>query len=108
MTPEHETLSSRDTEDHYIKRLISCKTTIDEIEARQREITTELENLEADHQKINDEDSQTFGELLDRERQIGVDLVFQKSARKLTVKSVEAIIRRQVRRQLAWMILNVK
>lgn len=96
MRPEDETLSSRDAGNRYTSELLSYKTSVDEIEARQGEIKVELGNLENSLKTVVEEDNETFGGLLDKQREVGVGLVYEKSAKVLNVKAVEAMIRRQV------------
>ncbi|XP_043285769.1 coiled-coil domain-containing protein 96-like [Venturia canescens] len=101
MTPEDEASAAQLMDDRYMKKLLSYKTTMEELEARRAEFHEELGNMETKLESALEEDSTSFGELLEREKEIGVGLVFEKSGRAISAKAMETTIRRKVlRRQL--------
>lgn len=83
-------------EQTYIQTLYTYKQQLDDMMRRRARITTDMQTREDKVRKLCGEDARLFDELLDREREVATGLIYAKTGRKITEKTVNEITRRQV------------
>lgn len=83
-------------EEVYKEALRAYKMQIDEISSQQAELKSEFEDYVERMQMIKEEERQAFDAFLDREKEVAIDLVFEKTGKKITEKMMNGLARRQV------------
>lgn len=76
--------------------LATYKLRRDDVTERKERARADTRAHEDKVRATGDESARTFGELLDREKEVATGLVYAETGRKLTQKAVDEITRRQV------------
>lgn len=96
MTPADRTKDNEELEEIYKEVLREYKMRMDDIQTQQNELMFEMQNYIEKVQSIRTETEETFRELLDREKDVAVGLVFEKTGKKVTDKMMNTLTHRQV------------
>lgn len=96
MTPADPTKDNDELEGTYKEALRRYKMQIDDIQTQQNELMFEMQNYIEKVQSARTETEGTFRELLDREKDVAVGLVFEKTGKKVTDKMMNTLTHRQV------------
>lgn len=96
MTPSDLTKDSKQMERIYKEVLRVYKIQIDDMQTQEADLTRELNDYTQKVGLIREENETTFGGFVDREREVAVDLIFEKTGKKMTEKLTNALIHRQV------------
>ncbi|XP_053994744.1 coiled-coil domain-containing protein 113-like [Hylaeus volcanicus] len=98
MTPADITKDPEKMEQTYKEALRVYKMQVDEILTQQSELTYDLQNHELRVHQARDENERTFDEFLEREKEVAVGLVYEKTGRKITDKIMDVLTHRQMAR----------
>ncbi|KZC04892.1 Coiled-coil domain-containing protein 96 [Dufourea novaeangliae] len=98
MTPPDPTKNTEQMEKIYKEVLRVYKMQVDDILTQQNELTYEMQTYTEKIDAIRAENEAAFNEFLDREREVAVGLVFEKTGKKLTDKMMNALTHRQTMR----------
>jgi len=80
----------------YKETLYTYKLRLDNIMEEKARTTSDLQAYESKVQMMRDESARAFDGLLKREREVAIGLIYAKTGRKLTEKTVNELIHRQV------------
>ncbi|XP_054012824.1 coiled-coil domain-containing protein 113-like [Hylaeus anthracinus] len=98
MTPADITKDAEKMEQTYKEALRVYKMQVDEILTQQSELTYDLQNYELRVHQARGENERTFDEFLEREKEVAVGLVYEKTGRKITDKIMDVLTHRQMAR----------
>ncbi|XP_014480180.1 PREDICTED: uncharacterized protein LOC106747299 [Dinoponera quadriceps] len=99
VTPTYATKEPEQMEQIYRQTLLAYKLRLDDVNERKERAAADTRSYEDEVRATGDESARMFDELLDREREVATGLVYAKTGRKLTEKTVDTITRRQVSRR---------
>ncbi|XP_032666563.1 vicilin-like seed storage protein At2g18540 [Odontomachus brunneus] len=101
VTPTYATKDPEQMEQIYRQTLFAYKLRRDDVTERKERARVDTRSHEDKVRAMDNESARTFGELLDREKEVATGLVYAKTGRKLTEKAVDEITRRQASRREA-------
>jgi len=94
--PEEMVTEPEEMEQIYKETLYSYKLRLDNIMKEKARATSDLQIYESKVQMMHDESARAFDELLQREREVAIGLIYAKTGRKLTEKVAKELTHRQV------------
>ncbi|XP_034176754.1 uncharacterized protein LOC117602633 [Osmia lignaria lignaria] len=100
ITPSDLNKTIEQMEEVYKEALRAYKMQIDEISSQQAELKSEFEDYLKRMQTIREEEQQAFDAFLNREKEVAIDLVFEKTGKKITEKMMNGLMRRQTARRI--------